>query len=201
MVEEYQKQIEEIFGTSDLDALRKIAANAKSMPDQQKNPRHAGRKAQLTPDQIVDVLEMHNSGAGATEIARKYGVSRQTVYKYIEKAQHFSDDPDYTLRMNYMNHEHLCTTIDVDFRHEKIKIYNYTDKIPLRAFGAVENPSWDDFQLFLEDRCLPSSRAGIKQILRDMDIPFYDPMLIIEKTRGIMAGDHQWIQLVKKPFS
>ena len=98
-----------------------------------------------------------------------------------------------------MNRQQLCTTIDVDFRHEKIKIKNHTDKIPLRAFGVVEEPSWKDFEVFLQDRCLPASRAGIKEILRDMGVPFYDPLLIIEKTEGRIAGDHQWMQLIKRP--
>ena len=35
---------------------------------------------------------------------------------------------------------------------EKIYIKNYTDQIPLRAFGVVDNPSWNDFEYFLEDR-------------------------------------------------
>ena len=34
-----------------------------------------------------------------------------------------------------MNHNDLCTTIDIDFRHEKITIHNYTEQILLRAFG------------------------------------------------------------------
>ena len=27
-----------------------------------------------------------------------------------------------------------------------------------------------------------------------MDVPFFDPLLIIKKTNGRMAGDHQWVQ-------
>lgn len=106
------------------------------------------------------------------------------------------DNANYTLRMNYMNRQDLCTVIDVDFKHERIKIENHTNKIPLRAFGVVENPSWEDFQIFLEDRCLPRTRAGLKEILRDMDVPFYDLLLIIEKTQGRMAGDNQWMKLI-----
>ena len=75
---------------------------------------------------------------------------------------------------------------------------NYTDRIPLRAFGAVENPFWADFEEFLKERCLPASRAGLKGILREMGVPFFDPLLIIEKTNGRMAGDHQWIQIIKQ---
>lgn len=103
------------------------------------------------------------------------------------------DDTNYTLRMNFMNRQVLCTVIDEDFKHERIKIENHTNKIPLRAFGVVENSSWEDFQIFLEDRCLPRTRAGLKEILRDMGVP----PLIVEKTQGRMAGDNQWIELIR----
>lgn len=118
---DYQQQIKEIFGTSDLDELRELA---KMLKINHPNPRNAGRKAQLTPDQIVEVLELHRKG------------------------------------------------IDIDFKHEVVRMKNYTDRIPLRAFGVVENPFWADFEEFLKERCLPASRAGLKGILREMDVPF-----------------------------
>jgi len=31
-----------------------------------------------------------------------------------------------------------------------------------------------------------------------MGLPFYDPLLIIEKTQGRMSDDHQWIMILKK---
>ena len=36
-----------------------------------------------------------------------------------------------------------------------------------------------------------------KDILKEMGLPFYDPLLIIEKTDGRMAGDEQWILILK----
>ena len=36
------------------------------------------------------------------------------------------------MRMNFMNHDDLCTTIDIDFRHEKIKIKT----IQIRLFSG-----------------------------------------------------------------
>ena len=72
-----------------------------------------------------------------------------------------------------MNHNDLCTTIDIDFRHEKITIHNYTEQILLRAFGVIENPDWKDFEYFLEDRCFPRTRDHAKEILREMNLPFY----------------------------
>ena len=148
--------------------------------------------------QRAQILALQESGMDIAEIAREFGVSRQTIYNQIRQAYQFSDDPDVRMRMNFMNRMNLCTTIDIDFRHEKIKIQNYTDQIPLRAFGVVENPTWDDFQLFLEDRCFPRTRDHANQILREIGVPFYDPLLIIEKTKGEMEGDHQWIMILKK---
>lgn len=68
----------------------------------------------------------------------------------------------------------------------------------MRAFGVVEHPDWADFQYFLEDRCFPKTRDHAKEILRELGVPFYDPLLIIEKTKGRMEGDHQWILILKK---
>ena len=118
MPSDYQKQIKEIFGTSDLDELRELA---KMLKINHPNPRNAGRKAQLTPDQTVEVLELHRKGIGITEIAKQFGVSRQTIYKYIYNAEHFSKNPDFTMRMNFMNGQQLCTVIDIDFKHEVVR--------------------------------------------------------------------------------
>ena len=112
-------------------------------------------------------------------------------------SEHFSPNPDFTMRMNFMNGSQLCTVIDIDFKHEVVRMKNYTDRIPLRAFGVVENPSWADFEEFLKERCLPASRAGLKGILREMDVTFFDTLLIIEKTNGRMAGDNQWVQMIR----
>ena len=49
MPSDYQQQIKEIFGTSDLDKLRELA---KGLKGGHSNPRNAGRKAQLTPDRL-----------------------------------------------------------------------------------------------------------------------------------------------------
>ena len=147
--EDFKTQIFDIFGTVDLEQLRAIAQKVQLIESEKPhNERGAGRKNSLTPQQLAEMLALHQQGMGATELAKKYGISRQTIYKQLERAQNFSNDPNTMLRLNYMNRNDLCTTIDVDFKHEKIKIKNYTDKIPLRAFGMVENPTWEDFSGF-----------------------------------------------------
>lgn len=194
------EQIREIFGTTDAKELRRIAEDAacyrKKGNSANRSP--VGRKNSFTDPQLANILALQKQGVKITEIAKKYHVSRQTIYSQIKRVHNFSEDPDVKMRMYFMNRDYLCTMIDIDFLHEKIYIKNYTDQIPLRAFGVVDNPSWNDFEYFLEDRCFPRTRDHAKEILKDMRIPFYDPLLIIEKTDGYMEGDHQWIMMVKK---
>ena len=85
---------------------------------------------------------------------------------------------------------YLCTIIDVDFLNEKIKIKNRTDDILHRAFGVVEQPSWQQFEEFLADRCFPETRGNMKSVLRDLQLDSYDPLHIIEKTKGRTADDN-----------
>lgn len=51
-----------------------------------------------------------------------------------------------------------------------------------RAFGSIEEPDYEQYQEFLESCCFPRSRDKLKLVLTDLDIPFYDPFIIIEKT-------------------
>lgn len=103
----------------------------------------------------------------------------------------------YPLRMKYMFRNQLCTVIDVDEINRKIRIKNYQNELIYRAFGKNENPSFDEYVEFLKSRCIPQERDKMKLVLRELDIPFYDPMLIIEKTEGRMAEDEFWIKIEK----
>ena len=196
----FEQQIYEIFGTTDPKELRKLSKDANQYQQLAKKEalRHAaGRKPAFSLPQIIQMAAMQQQGKSIAEIARTFQVSRQTVYNQIARAHCFSTDPDVKTRMCFLYRDQLCTTIDIDFRHEKIAIQNYTKKIPLRAFGVVEHPTWDDFTWFLESRCFPKTRDHAKDILKEMGLPFYDPLLIIEKTDGRMAGDEQWILILK----
>lgn len=200
--EKLEQQILEIFGTTDPEELKKIAEYAKKYQYATEKEMLAkpctGRKNSFTEKQLAQILAMKKNGENITNIAKRYRVSRQTIYSQIRRAHRFSNDPDVKTRMYFMNRDDLCTTIDVDFLHERIYIQNYTDQIILRAFGVRIDPKWKDFEDFLEERCFPRTRDHAKEILREMELPFYDPLLIIEKTEGRMAGDHQWIMILKK---
>ena len=97
-----------------------------------------------------------------------------------------------------MYQEQLCTLIDVDERKKRVQIRNYTQDDQLRAFGVIEEPTWAQYEAFLESRCFPAERDKMKLILRDLDLPFYDPFLIIQKTEGRMAEDDFWIRIEKE---
>ncbi|MED9969369.1 MAG: hypothetical protein UFA98_05070 [Ruminococcus sp.] len=48
---------------------------------------------------------------------------------------------------------------------------------------------------FLEERCIPRTRDGLKYYLDAIGVDEYNPFEIIKKTQGRMAEDHQWIEL------
>ncbi len=58
-----------------------------------------------------------------------------------------------------------------------------------RAFDKIESPTYEQYEAFLESRCFPRSRDKMKIMLEELDLPFYDPLMIIEKTQGRMADD------------
>ena len=99
------------------------------------------------------------------------------------------------IRLWYMHNQTVCTIIDVNEMKREIRIKNYTDNIMFRAFGVVEEPDFDMYTEFLKSRCFPESRDKMKLVLGDLNLPFYDPFLIIEKTEGRMAEDDFWIRI------
>ena len=192
-----------------------------------RNDRNAGRKRKFNPEQIHEIIEVYKKGCSISELARRYGVSRQTMSFYINEVSSemevTSTDEISTIihsltywkkinelysvppaeiekcrmRMDYMRNKEIFTTILVNFKDEQIYIKNYTEH-PLKcAFGIKRNPTWEDFTSFLEERCVPKSRDHMKVILKDYDLDFFDPISIIEKTGGCMAEDDYCLKLYR----
>ena len=92
---------------------------------------------------------------------------------------------------------YVCTLIDVDDSKQKIFVKNYVDDLMYRAFGINDEPTYLDYLEFLESRCFPRTRDKIKLILDELDIPFYDPFMIVQKTQGRMAEDDFWLKIEK----
>ena len=66
------------------------------------------------------------------------------------------------IRLYYMYESFVCTVIDVDDTARRVEIKNYTDNLMLRAFGPNTEPTYDEYQEFLESRCFPRTRDKIK---------------------------------------
>ena len=93
------------------------------------------------------------------------------------------------LRLKYYYRDMLCSIIDVNDMTRQVILYNYTDNLLFRAFGKNERPTYEDYEAFLESRCFPRTRDKMKLMLKEYDLPFYDPFLIVEKTGGRMEED------------
>lgn len=94
----------------------------------------------------------------------------------------------------YYSGNTLCTRIYADFTRKEVRCINYISDPVKLAFGKNENPSWEDFMLFLEERCVPRKRAGIREYLEQHGLDEYDPLQIVLITGGRMAEDDRWIK-------
>lgn len=181
-----------------------------------------GEKLFATPDYITaEEIKRIRKQLGLTqrELAMLINASKPTVERWetskqvirgpivtllqlLEKNPEYVEQvriPDriYPVRLEYMCDTAVCTIIDVDEIKQLVRIVNYTDNVMFRAFGKNERPNYEEYQKFLESRCFPKTRDKMKLILKDLDLPFYDPFLIIEKTEGRMAEDPFWIRIVR----
>lgn len=98
-------------------------------------------------------------------------------------------------KFEFYDNEMLCTVFYADFTDETVSFKNYTGDPVKTAFGNKEFATWLDFYMFLEERCIPSTRSGIREYLDAIDVDEYDPLKIIEKTNGRVAEDSQWLKI------
>lgn len=91
--------------------------------------------------------------------------------------------------------DQLCSTIYADFTEQTVMVENQAVPTIKTAFGNNPVPSWEDFQRFLAERCIPRQRAGLREYLETLGLDEYDPLAIIEKTGGRMAEDQQWLTI------
>lgn len=98
-------------------------------------------------------------------------------------------------RVCYYDGSVLCTVICADFSDHTLTAENHTTDPVKTAFGRNEVPVWEDFQVFIEERCIPRARAGLREYLETLGLVEYDPLAILQKTAGRMAEDNQWLEL------
>lgn len=99
-------------------------------------------------------------------------------------------------KLCYYDGKVLCSIIYADFTDQTLLAVNHTENLTKTAFGRNEAPTWEDFLAFLEERCIPRARAGLREYLEVLGLDEYDPMSIIEKTAGRMAEDDQWLEVL-----
>ena len=99
------------------------------------------------------------------------------------------------LVLSYYDDKTLCTKIAADYDEKSICVENYVTDVLRTAFGNNQANTWDDYLLILEERCIPKSRAGLRDYLNAIGVDAFDPLEIIKKTSGRMAEDQQWIQV------
>ena len=179
------------------------------------NERGAGRKPAISEETLQQIRRRYESGETITALAQAYGISRQTIYNNLKEKDeshrqiyrslkqwqrlnrdfHGVDAADYMIRMDYMNGEECCSRLLVSFNKRQVLVENTTDVPFHRAFGMKAKPTWEDFEEFLEERCMPRTRDHLRLVLEDIGVDSYDPMAIIEKTQGRMAEDGQWLKI------
>lgn len=98
-------------------------------------------------------------------------------------------------KFSFFGDNELCSIICADFTDETLKVQNYTDDIVKTAFGNNKLPTWEEFMDFLEERCIPKERSGVREYLEAIGVAEYNPLEIIRKTKGKMAEDKQWIDI------
>lgn len=117
---------------------------------------------------------------------------RQTIEKFLkEKCR----EGHTLLLLSYYDGDTLCSKIAADTVDRNLCVENYSSDVFKTAFGNNQLPTWDDFQEFLEERCIPRGRAGLREYLETLGLDAYDPLEIIKKTSGRMAEDQQWLKV------
>ena len=117
---------------------------------------------------------------------------KQTMQEYKD-----THNRNKLLQLQFFHGDSLCTTILADETAEKVLIENHTSDPLYTAFGVNENPDWQDYQIFLEERCIPKSRAGLQEYLNAIGVDEYHPLEIIRKTKGRMAEDQSWLEVTE----
>ncbi len=142
----------------------------------------------LSTEKKAQICTLYQQGNSMRQTAQKAGVSLGTVSNIIDEAKKSS-----RIVYVYMDREKSATLLDIYPAINRLEIWNFTDDLISRAFGNRKNPSWQEYEQFLEDRCMPRTRYGIKKELERMGLDSYDPFQIVEITKGRVYGDGQWL--------
>lgn len=159
------------------------------------------KRLKLTQAQFAELVNISQKTverweAGKKEITGPVVTLVKILQEYPQVEENLIiPEKKYPMRIWYMFHQEICSVIDVDERLRKLVVYNYTNDYIKRAFGREDKPTFEQYEEFLESRCFPRSRDKMKLHLKELGLPFYDPLMIIEKTQGRMAEDDFWLKI------
>lgn len=95
--------------------------------------------------------------------------------------------------MYWMWRHEKVSKITFDRKTKFVEVENYSDKIYKLPFGIRTNISYNDFEEFIADRVVPKTRYDIKHVLELINVPYYDPWLIIKVNHGLQYEDYGWL--------
>lgn len=119
-----------------------------------------------------------------------YYLNRSIVKFYLPKTI------DFDTRLIYKNHDVATAIIDVDTLKKQINVVNIAEDPYLLPFGNNRNPTYDDYIDLLKDRCFPENGQNAPFELKKIGLPFYDPFMIVCKTKGRVYGDYFSLEVV-----
>lgn len=112
--------------------------------------------------------------------------------EFLEASRHAGHK---VLLLSCYSGDALCARIAADETKKTVCVENLSADCLKLPFGNNKNPIWKDYQHFLEDRCIPKTRAGLQEYLEAIGVDSYEPLEIIRKTQGRMAGDDLWLTM------
>lgn len=196
MEKRQQKEIERL--QNKLKFLTEAYSYAVTELNQIKKRGNTGRKKgrpSISSQKKAQILSLYRQGDTMRAIAKQADVAVSTVHKVIAKAEQES-----RIVYVYLDRGDPATWIDVYGVTQKVHIINFTEDMLSRAFGIKEKPGWEDFEEFLESRCMPRTRFGIREEIKHMGLDAYDPFQIIMKTQGRVYGDGQSLERMQREW-
>lgn len=101
---------------------------------------------------------------------------------------------DYQFDYMYRNEVVSHVTVYSDGSVDVINVTKDYWKLPFK----FDNVTRYDVNLLLGDRVFDEGRPDKDDLLRDMGVPFYDPLMIVRKTRGVMIKDYFWLKFFEE---
>lgn len=97
---------------------------------------------------------------------------------------------------DYMDRDDIVSHITV-YKDGSVDIENFTDNKYLLPF-LFNGVTREDVEDMFARRVFDIGRPDKYELLKQMGVPFYDPLMIILRTRGVMLRDHFWIRFNKE---